>query len=67
MNTNLNRPGEYNRLLETAKKRAAELRSEAVNNFWDGAGDAAQRAMRAAARLAVSLARHQRARPSVEA
>ena len=54
----LTHPAEYNRLMETAKHRAAELRSEAIHHFWTGAGGAARRAMRSARLLTASLARH---------
>lgn len=63
----LNHPTEYNRLMETAKKRASELRGDAIDDIWSGAGDAARRALRSATRLAGSLARHHRARRGVEA
>jgi len=58
----LNHPAEYNRLMETARKRAAELRSDAINDFWSDAGTAARRALRSATRLAHSIARHARLR-----
>lgn len=63
----LNHATEYNRMMETAKKRAGELRSEAVGDFWLGAGGTARRALRSASRLAHSLARHGRFRRGVEA
>ena len=63
----LNHAAEYNRMMETAKKRAAELRSEAIDDFWADAGAAARRALRSATRLAQSLARHDRLRRSMEA
>ena len=58
----LTHPAEYNRLMETAKKRAAELRGDAIDEFWTGAGQAARRALRSATRLAASLARHSKLR-----
>ncbi|HSI53157.1 MAG TPA: hypothetical protein VK981_04245 [Ramlibacter sp.] len=64
--TYLNHRTEYNRLVETAKKRSAELRSEAIDDLWTGAGDAALRALRAASRLSHSLARHARVRHGLE-
>ncbi|MHB1198296.1 MAG: hypothetical protein ACYCZ6_01810 [Polaromonas sp.] len=52
---------EYNhRLMDAAKARAAQLRSEAIEGFWNETGHAAGRALRAANRLAHSLARHAR-------
>jgi hypothetical protein len=65
--TYLNHPTEYNRLMETAKKRALELRNDAIDDFWSGAGDAARRALRSATRLAHSIARHARLRHHLEA
>ena len=58
----LNHPAAYNRLMETAKHRAAELRSDAIGDFWGGAGEAARRALRSATRFAASLARHSKLR-----
>jgi hypothetical protein len=49
---------EYNRLMDAAKARAHQLRSEAVADFWNDAGHGAQRAWRSAKRYARSLARH---------
>ena len=63
----LNHSTEYNSMMETAKKRASELRDEAINDFWSGAGDAARRALRSATRLAHRIARHERLRRSLEA
>jgi hypothetical protein len=60
--THLNHPTEYNRLMETAKKRALQLRSDAIDDFWSGAGDGARQALRSATRLAHSIARHVRLR-----
>ena len=58
----LNHPTEYNRLMETAKKRASQLRSDAIDDFWTGAGEGARHALRTATRLAHSIARHARLR-----
>ena len=58
----LNHPTEYNRLMETAKKRASQLRGDAIDDFWSGAGVAARQALRSATRLANSIARHARLR-----
>ena len=63
----LNHPTEYNRMMETARKRASELRSEAIDDFWSGAGAAARRALRSATRLANNMARHARLRLSLRA
>ena len=63
----LNHAAEYNRMMETAKKRSSELRSEAIDEFWTGAGDAALRAIRSATRLAHSIARHGQVRRNMEA
>lgn len=50
------------RLHETAKLRAEQLRREAMAQFWADSGDAARQALRSARRLAGSLARHARLR-----
>ena len=63
----LNHSTEYNSMMETAKKRASELRDDAINDFWSGAGEAARRALRSATRLAQRIARHERLRRSLEA
>jgi hypothetical protein len=63
----LNHATEYNRLMETAKKRANELQGEAATDFWNGAADAARSAIRSATRLASALARHARQRRQLEA
>ena len=60
--TYLNHPTEYNRLMETAKKRASELRGDAIDDLWAGAGEGARHALRSASRLAHSIARHARLR-----
>lgn len=49
---------EYNRLMDAARRRASELRREAIDQFWGDAGLAAASALRSAARLASRLARH---------
>ncbi|MRD49204.1 hypothetical protein GHT07_18170 [Caenimonas koreensis DSM 17982] len=67
MNTYLNQPGEYNRLMETAKKRASELRGDAVNEFGNAAGAAVRKVLGAAVRLVRSYAAQHRAQRSVEA
>lgn len=65
--SDLNHALEYNRMMETAKKRASELRAEAIDDFWLGAGDAARRALRSANRLAHRIARHAQVRRNMEA
>jgi hypothetical protein len=52
----------HGRLLDAARRRAAQLRADAIDEFWSGTGGATQRVMRSAGRLAASLARHQRLR-----
>jgi hypothetical protein len=69
MNTSTsNRNADYNRLLEAARERAAQLRKQAIRDAWSGAADAADRALRSAARLGRSLSRHThlRAQPRTE-
>lgn len=61
MNTR-NRIADNYRLLDGAKARAAQLRQEAIAEFWSDSGDAARKALRSAQRLAHSLARHARLR-----
>ncbi|MEO5672934.1 MAG: hypothetical protein ABIR26_19770 [Ramlibacter sp.] len=63
----LNHPMEYNRMMETAKKRASELRNEAIDDMWSGAGEAARQAVRSATRLAHRIARHVQVRRNMEA
>ena len=53
---------EYNSLMDAAKARAHELRDEALQELWNETGDATRRMVRAANRLAHSLARHMRLR-----
>jgi hypothetical protein len=55
-------PMDYDRLMDAAKLRAAQLRREAIADFWSGTGDAALRTLRSSHRLASSLARHARLR-----
>ena len=53
---------EHEFLMQAAKARANELRDQAIGEFVVAAGDQARRALRAANRLAHSLARHARLR-----
>ena len=53
---------EHYALMDAAKARANELRDEALNAFWNDAGERARRALRAASRFAYSLKRHARLR-----
>ena len=53
---------EHDHLMDAAKARAHELRDEALQDVWTGTGDAARGVLRAANRLAHSLARHARLR-----
>lgn len=53
---------DHARLLDLARRHAAQLREEAIAEFWCHAGDAARQALRSARRFAASLARHQRLR-----
>jgi hypothetical protein len=57
----------HDRLLDLAKARAAHLREQAMDDFFDAAGHSAKRALRPALRLAASIARHSRLRRQVEA
>lgn len=61
MNT-VNCRADANRLMDAARARAITLRKQAINDTWDGAEQAAGRALRAWRRLAQSLARHARLR-----
>jgi hypothetical protein len=61
MNTR-NPPPDYNRISDAAKLRAAQLRQEAISEFFNFSGAAARQALRSAQRLANSLARHARLR-----
>jgi hypothetical protein len=58
----LNHPTEYNRMMETAKKRSLQLRDEAIDDFWDEAGRRIGRALQRIVRLARGVLR--RAPPS---
>ncbi len=58
----LNHSAEDNRLMETAKKRASELRGDAIDDFWAAGGAAARQAVRSTSRLAHRIARHARLR-----
>lgn len=49
-------------MVEAAKARARALREESLDRFWDDAGARALQGLRAARRLAGSLARHVRLR-----
>ena len=51
-------PCEYARLMQTARRQANTLRDQALNDFWQRAGLALRITLRAASRLARSLARH---------
>lgn len=62
MQTDIDRLAEHARLTDAARRRAAQLRAEAIDEFWISAGCSAQRALRSARRLAASLARHRRLR-----
>jgi hypothetical protein len=62
MRTPDDRHSERDRLADLARRHAAQLRADAIDDFWSTAGDAARRTLRAARRFAASLARHQRLR-----
>ena len=51
---------EYNRLMDEARRHAGELRREAMDRFWNDAGEVTGNALRSAVRLASRLARHGR-------
>jgi hypothetical protein len=55
---NSTRPADYTRLMEAAKLQAAQLRREAIADFWSDAAAGTLRSLRSARRLASSLARH---------
>jgi hypothetical protein len=57
---------EYNRLHDAARRRAVQLRHEAIDSFFESLGGAARQAGRATARLLARKARHQRLRTSLE-
>ena len=50
---------EHSRLMEVAKARAHQLRTQAVTHFWNEAGLASRRALKVAIRLV-----HTRVRPA---
>jgi hypothetical protein len=62
MHTDTHRIADQHLLMDAARRHAAQLRAEAIDEFWSSAGDAARRALRSTRRLAASLARHQRLR-----
>lgn len=62
MHTPDDRHIDRDRLADLARRQAAQLRAEAIDEFWSTAGDAARRTLRSARRFAASLARHQRLR-----
>jgi hypothetical protein len=53
----LNHPTEYNRMMDTAKKRSLQLRDEAIDHFWDEAGRKVGRALQRVVRLARGIFR----------
>ncbi len=67
MPTDPRRLADHALLMDAARRHAAQLRAEAIDEFWSSAGDAARRALRSTRRLAASLARHQRLRAQQEA
>ncbi|MDF2467206.1 MAG: hypothetical protein K0Q43_5441 [Ramlibacter sp.] len=62
MHTDTHRLADQHLLMDAARRHAAQLRADAIDEFWSSAGDAARRALRSTRRLAASLARHQRLR-----
>jgi hypothetical protein len=62
MKTHSSHLSDHDRLIDAAKRRSAQLRREAVDGFWNDAGDAARNTLRSAVRLASRLARHSRLR-----
>jgi hypothetical protein len=62
MQTPTDRLADHARLMDAARRHAAQLRADAIDEFWNSTGSAARRALRSAHRLAASLARHQRLR-----
>ena len=60
--SDLHHPADYHRAMDAAKERAGDLRRDAIDDFWNGAGDGVRHVLRSAARLAHSLARHARPR-----
>jgi hypothetical protein len=63
---NSHRPADYTRLMEAAKQHAAQLRREAIADFWSDAAASTLRSLRSARRLASSLARHARLRGGLQ-
>jgi hypothetical protein len=49
-------------LFDAARRRAEELRGEAIDRIFDASAERSRQAMRAARRLAASIARHSRLR-----
>ena len=62
MHAETERLADHARLMDAARRHAAQLRADAIDEFWSSAGSATLRALRSARRLAASLARHQRLR-----
>jgi len=62
MPTPTERHPDHARLVDLAQRHAAQLRADAIDEFWHSAGGATRRAMRSARRLAASFGRHQRLR-----
>lgn len=61
MSTHTDRLADHARLMDAARHHAAQLRADAIEEFWGSAGCAARRVLRSTRRLA-SLARHRRLR-----
>jgi hypothetical protein len=49
-------------LLDAARRRAEELRGEAIDRIFDASAERARQALRTAGRFAASLVRHSRLR-----
>lgn len=62
MSTTNSRYADHARLVDLARRHAAQLRAEANDDFWHEAGHGARRAVRSAVRFAASLGRHRRLR-----
>lgn len=58
---------DYNRVMDAARARAAQLRRQAIRELWAGADASPRQAWRAASRLAQRLRRHQALRHGTEA
>jgi hypothetical protein len=54
-------------VFDAAKRRAEELRGEALDRMFDAAADGTRQALRSAQRFSASLARHSRLRSRREA